>query len=87
MGGAGVVPTHLAGCCEVPNEECHPRSSLLRGGRGYWGPSPGSNGGGGDGPGTTLRARSVWHCQPSLYQDLADCRLLANKGEIYLILQ
>ena len=38
---------------------------------------------GGVGPVPTLRARSV--LRPSLVQDLADARLLANKGEINVL--
>ena len=58
------------------------RRQLAAVGLGVLGPgAQGVTDGGGDGPGTTLRARSATPVA-SLYRDLADCRLLANKGEI-----
>ena len=53
---------------EVPNEECQPRSSLLRAGRGYWGPSPGHMVFGGRGRSCTHPAGPVGLQSPPWYR-------------------
>ena len=79
-GYTGVLPTHPPR--EEVNEECPAGAAccagqgVLTGGNACYGD------GGGTGPGTTLRARSVHLRWPSLYQDPRRCRLTANKGEI-----
>ena len=84
VGGTGVVPTQPACSGSSPGTAKRaPEAQRAGVGGTRAAGAPGEYGdGGGDGPETTLRARSVSLQEPSLSQDLADCRLSANKGEI-----
>ena len=81
--GRGMVPSHLAPL-QGPNEEWQQCC------QGVLGPSPQPGreygDGGGDGPAPTFGPVGPprW---PSLVQDLAECRLSANKGEINVYFQ
>ena len=77
----GVLPTHRPRARGAHNEELHPGGSLLPGARGYCGRAYGVRRR--DGPGYhPCGARSVWPASLPCTQDLAECRLWANKGEI-----
>ena len=63
VGGPGVVPTHPAGCCEVPNEECTHRRQLA---------AVGAGGIGGRPQGVRRRRGRSWYHPPGPVRSLQD---------------